>query len=170
MIPDPDVVRIRESYQTECECIWIRILEEEEGNLADMEQEDVVNSAQHGAGSVPAGNSSANLPEGHNGSARERLNDVNDEIPDQADAPRNAGRSSSPDHSASLPGGDGDDSCRQNKRNAEARERVMMKALDLIEESNEVLQLADGSSLGRYVFGSEISYNKAPPRLPGLGC
>ncbi len=23
-------------------------------------------------------------------------------------------------------------------------------------------------SLGRYVFGSEISYNKAPPRLPGL--
>ncbi len=27
MIPDPDVVRIRESYQTECECIWIRIQE-----------------------------------------------------------------------------------------------------------------------------------------------
>jgi hypothetical protein len=26
------------------------------------------------------------------------------------------------------------------------------------------------SSLGRYVFGSEISYNKLPPRLPGLGC
>ncbi len=26
------------------------------------------------------------------------------------------------------------------------------------------------SSLGRYVFGSEISYNKPPPRLPGLGC
>ncbi len=26
----------------------------------------------------------------------------------------------------------------------------------------------DASSLGRYVFGSEISYNKAPPRLPGL--
>jgi hypothetical protein len=25
------------------------------------------------------------------------------------------------------------------------------------------------SSLGRYVFGSEISYNKPPPRLPGLG-
>jgi hypothetical protein len=24
------------------------------------------------------------------------------------------------------------------------------------------------SSLGRYVFGSEISYNKPPPRLPGL--
>ena len=29
---------------------------------------------------------------------------------------------------------------------------------------------ADNSSLGRYVFGSEISYNKAPPCLPGLGC
>jgi hypothetical protein len=28
----------------------------------------------------------------------------------------------------------------------------------------------NGSSLGRYVFGSEISYNKPPPRLPGLGC
>ncbi len=27
MIPDPNVVQIRESYQTECECIWIRILE-----------------------------------------------------------------------------------------------------------------------------------------------
>jgi hypothetical protein len=27
MIPDPDVVRIRESYQIECECIWVRILE-----------------------------------------------------------------------------------------------------------------------------------------------
>jgi hypothetical protein len=33
-----------------------------------MEQEDVVNLAQYGAGSVPAGDSSANLPEGHNGS------------------------------------------------------------------------------------------------------
>ncbi len=29
---------------------------------------------------------------------------------------------------------------------------------------------SDDSSLGRYVFGSEISYNKPPPRLPGLGC
>ena len=27
IIPDPDVVRIRESYETKCECIWIRILE-----------------------------------------------------------------------------------------------------------------------------------------------
>ncbi len=27
MIPDPDEVRIRESYQTECECSCIRILE-----------------------------------------------------------------------------------------------------------------------------------------------
>ncbi len=28
----------------------------------------------------------------------------------------------------------------------------------------------ESSSLGRYVFGSEISYNKPPPRLPGLAC
>ena len=27
MIPDPDAVRIRESYQIKCECIRIRILE-----------------------------------------------------------------------------------------------------------------------------------------------
>ncbi len=32
------------------------------------------------------------------------------------------------------------------------------------------LHKTDSSSLGRYVFGSEISYNKAPPRLPGLAC
>ncbi len=32
------------------------------------------------------------------------------------------------------------------------------------------ISYGDRSSLGRYVFGSEISYNKAPPRLPGLGC
>jgi hypothetical protein len=88
--------------------------EEEEGNLADMEQEDVVNSAQHGAGSVPAGDSSANLPEGHNGSAGERLNDVNNEIRDHADALRNAGGSGGQDRCASPPGGGGDDSCRQN--------------------------------------------------------
>ncbi len=43
------------------------------------------------------------------------------------------------------PGGGGDDSCRQNDRNTEARERAIMKALDLdIEETNEILQLADG--------------------------
>jgi hypothetical protein len=118
--------------------------EEEEGNLADMEQEDMVNSAQHGAGSVPASDSSANLPEGHNGSEEERLNDVNDEIRDHADASRNPGGSGSQDRSASPPGGGGDDSCRQNDRNAEARERAIMKALDLIEESNEIMQLADG--------------------------
>ncbi len=34
----------------------------------------------------------------------------------------------------------------------------------------EAVRRGGGSSLGRYVFGSEISYNKAPPRLPGLGC
>jgi hypothetical protein len=33
-----------------------------------------------------------------------------------------------------------------------------------------IFAVAGISSLGRYVFGSEISYNKAPPRLPGLGC
>ncbi len=33
MIPDPDVVWIRESYQTKCECIWIRILESGFRNL-----------------------------------------------------------------------------------------------------------------------------------------
>jgi hypothetical protein len=32
------------------------------------------------------------------------------------------------------------------------------------------MYLPNQSSLGRYVFGSEISYNKPPPRLPGLGC
>ncbi len=38
----------------------------------------------------------------------------------------------------------GGNSCRQNDRNTEARERAIMKALDLIEDSNEILQLADG--------------------------
>jgi hypothetical protein len=33
MIPDLDVVRIRESYQTKCECIRIRILESGFGNF-----------------------------------------------------------------------------------------------------------------------------------------
>jgi hypothetical protein len=35
---------------------------------------------------------------------------------------------------------------------------------------DKILIFTGVSSLGRYVFGSEISYNKAPPRLPGLGC
>jgi hypothetical protein len=118
--------------------------EEEEGNLADMEQEDMVDSAQHGAGSVPADDSAANLPEGHNGSAGERFNDVNNEIRDHADASHNAGGSGGQDCSPPPPGGGGDDSCRQNDRHIEARERAMMKALDLIEESNEIRQLADG--------------------------
>ncbi len=38
--------------------------------------------------------------------------------------------------------------------------------LDEIVGSNVITK----SSLGRYVFGSEISYNKAPPPLPGLAC
>ncbi len=42
-------------------------------------------------------------------------------------------------------------------------------AEDRIGRSNRNWKI-DTSSLGRYVFGSEISYNKAPPRLPGLGC
>ncbi len=33
MIPDPDVVRIRESYQTKRECVRIRILESRFGNF-----------------------------------------------------------------------------------------------------------------------------------------
>ncbi|MFN9906690.1 MAG: hypothetical protein ACK56F_11310, partial [bacterium] len=52
-------------------------------------------------------------------------------------------------------GGGGDDSCRQNDRNAEARERAIMKALDLIEETNEVLQLADGPNGVRLVGQSK---------------
>ncbi len=39
-----------------------------------------------------------------------------------------------------------------------------------IYEVRMILLETSPSSLGRYVFGSEISYNKAPPRLPGLGC
>ncbi len=56
--------------------------EEEEDNLAGTEQEEVIKTAQHGSGSVPANDSSANLPEGHNGSSGEQLNDVEDEISD----------------------------------------------------------------------------------------
>ncbi len=78
---------------------------EEEGNLAGMEQEDMVEPAQHGSGSVPAGDFSANLPEGHNGSSGERLNDVNDEISDHADASRHAGGSGSQERATSPTGG-----------------------------------------------------------------
>jgi hypothetical protein len=38
------------------------------------------------------------------------------------------------------------------------------------ENKNDLIISISDSSLGRYVFGSEISYNKAPPRLPGLAC
>jgi hypothetical protein len=38
------------------------------------------------------------------------------------------------------------------------------------ERGDGVRGCQEASSLGRYVFGSEISYNKPPPRLPGLGC
>jgi hypothetical protein len=118
--------------------------EEEEGNLAGREQEDVVEPAQHGSGPVPAGDFCANPPDGHNGSSGERLNNVNNEISDHADASRHSGGNGSQECAAPPPGGGGDDSCRQNDRNSEARERAIMKALDLIEDSNEILQLADG--------------------------
>ncbi len=57
-------------------------------------------------------------------------------VEDQSEASRSGG----PDRSASPPGGGGDGSCRQT----EARERAIIKALDLIEESTEVLQLVEG--------------------------
>ena len=79
--------------------------EEEEDNLARMEQEEVIETAQHGSGSVPAGDSSANLPEGHNGSSGEQLNDVEDEISDHADSSRHTGGSGSQEHAAPPPGG-----------------------------------------------------------------
>ncbi len=37
-----------------------------------------------------------------------------------------------------------------------------------LQNNNNKRTMTVQSSLGRYVFGSEISYNKAPPRLPGL--
>ena len=51
-------------------------------------------------------------------------------------------------------------------------QRTCSKRRKTSPEHAVALQEVDGtqSSLGRYVFGSEISYNKAPPRLPGLGC
>ncbi len=45
-----------------------------------------------------------------------------------------------------------------------------MQTMDEGRERDNTLKRG-GSSLGRYVFGSEISYNKAPPPpLPGLAC
>ena len=83
----------------------LRMSKEEEGNLAGMEQEEVIETAQHGSGSVPANDSSANLPEGHNGSSGEQLNDVKDEISDHADSSRQAGGSGSQERAAPPPGG-----------------------------------------------------------------
>jgi hypothetical protein len=45
-----------------------------------------------------------------------------------------------------------------------------MVAEEVLKIVTILILLSQKSSLGRYVFGSEISYNKAPPRLPGLGC
>ncbi len=57
----------------------------------------------------------------------------------------------------------------------EHRRRKTLKIVVLEKQQEKVEYKKDNlfnvySSLGRYVFGSEISYNKAPPRLPGLGC
>ncbi len=57
----------------------------------------------------------------------------------------------------------------------EARGQGCPAQIATVEETMEAyLRVASpdipASSLGRYVFGSEISYNKAPPRLPGLAC
>jgi len=52
-------------------------------------------------------------------------------------------------------------------------ERVQGPSVSVAErriQSPKLIHRMQRSSLGRYVFGSEISYNKAPPRLPGLGC
>ncbi len=70
-----------------------------------MEQEEVIETAQHGSGSVPADDSSTNLPEGHNGSSGERLNDIKDEISDHANTSRYAGGSDSQERAAPPPGG-----------------------------------------------------------------
>jgi len=101
---------------------------------------------------------------GHNGSSGERLNDVNDEFSDHADASRHAGGSGSQERAAPPSGGGGDDSCRQNDRNAEARERAIMNALDLIEDSNEILQLADGHPGVRLVGQSKEEARRAEQR------
>jgi hypothetical protein len=67
----------------------------------------VIETAQHGSGSVPANDSSANLPEGHNGSSGERFNDIEDEISDHADSSRHAGGSGSQERAAPPPEGGG---------------------------------------------------------------
>jgi hypothetical protein len=117
---------------------------EEEGNNAHMEQEMLVDPAQHGAGSVPAADSAANIPKGHNRPRGEQPEHSEEEIRNQSDVPRNAVGSGGPDRSASPPGGGGYDRCHRNNRQTKARERAITKALDLIEEAIDVLQLADG--------------------------
>ena len=54
---------------------------------------------------------------------------------------------------------------------AGSRENVFCRyanRVDVTAEQGEAERPVAASSLGRYVFGSEISYNKAPPPLPGL--
>ncbi len=52
------------------------------------------------------------------------------------------------------------------------KEKRMQKAQVIKKKGETRMEIEEWgkeeSSLGRYVFGSEISYNKAPPRLPGL--
>ena len=62
-----------------------------------------------------------------------------------------------------------------NKSKSLPKAKLYPCLLELCDEqiaklSTRVTMMAnpDTSSLGRYVFGSEISYNKPPPRLPGL--
>ncbi len=71
---------------------------EEESDNAHMEQEMVVDPAQHSDGSVPAADSAANIPEGHNGHGDEQPEHPDEEIRNQPEAPRNAGGSGGSDH------------------------------------------------------------------------
>ncbi len=58
--------------------------------------------------------------------------------------------------------------------NVKSLNRIRIQIMLILDSSGKVCELKIAcimpSSLGRYVFGSEISYNKPPPRLPGLGC
>ncbi len=55
---------------------------------------------------------------------------------------------------------------------SERLDRLVKQVDDMYDQisENELICERTISSLGRYVFGSEISYKKPPPRLPGLGC
>ncbi len=61
-------------------------------------------------------------------------------------------------------------SCTTGVVDTSVRWQMKKKNLQSEKFSLFIFSINHNSSLGRYVFGSEISYNKAPPRLPGLGC